>query len=69
MMDFIEINGNRFTDIDKATNYFEKQIRIVKENRASTLQSMLQPVVEYSRKNYKEKLIKIHVGNSIVTIE
>lgn len=68
MRDFIEINGNKFTDLEKARDYFEKQVSTMKERDMEELNELLKKISVVKRRLYGDKTVFLSVSGLVFQI-
>ena len=68
MKDFIEINGNKFTDLEKAKDYFDEQITMMKESDKEELNELLKRISVVKRRLYGDKTLLLSVSGVVFQI-
>lgn len=68
MKDFIEINGNKFTDLEKAKDYFDKQVTMMKESDKEELNELLKRISVVKRRLYGDKTVILSVSGVVFQI-
>ena len=68
MKDFIEINGNKFTDLEKAKDYFDKQVTMMKESDKEELNELLKRISVVKRRLYGDKTVLLSVSGVVFQI-
>ena len=68
MKDFIEINGNKFTDLEKAKDYFDKQLTMMEESDKEELNELLKRISVVKRRLYGDKTLFISVSGVVFQI-
>ena len=68
MKDFIEINGNKFTDLEKAKDYFDEQITMMKESDKEELNELLKRISVVKRRLYGDKTVLLSVSGVVFQI-
>lgn len=68
MKDFIEINGNKFTDLEKAKDYFDKQVTMMKESDKEELNELLKRISVVKKRLYGDKTVLLSVSGVVFQI-
>lgn len=68
MRDFIEINGNKFTDLEKSRDYFEKQVTMMKESDKEEFNELLKRISVVKRRLYGDKTVILSVSGVVFQI-
>lgn len=68
MKDFIEINGNKFTDLEKAKDYFDEQVTLMKESDKEELNELLKRISVVKRRLYGDKTVILSVSGVVFQI-
>ena len=68
MKDFIEINGNKFTDLEKAKDYFDEQITMMKESDKEELNELLKRISVVKKRLYGDKTVLLSVSGVVFQI-